>query len=250
MFVAAVKDPFEIPASAGVPASTLSTTLVAHCNDIAHVRELLDEHRGGGDHPGAGRRPLDDGADQSRVSQGAARGDEEARRHPDLRRGRDGLPTRRRRRAGILRRDGRSHLPGQGGGRRLARRRAGRARRSHGQHRLQRRRQARPHQARGRSGDVQRHAAGGGRRRRPARDPQDRRGPARAEPQGRHPARRHEPGAQDARRARLRVRRIVRVPHLPRAPTPPSWGSRTGRWTPRAWTAAWARWPGRCIWPC
>src|SRR6266850_2356502 len=44
MFVAAVKDPFEIPASAGVPASTLSTTLVAHCNDIAHVRELLDEH--------------------------------------------------------------------------------------------------------------------------------------------------------------------------------------------------------------
>jgi glutamate-1-semialdehyde 2,1-aminomutase len=44
MFVAAVKDPFEIPASAGVPASTLSTTLVARCNDIAHVRELLDEH--------------------------------------------------------------------------------------------------------------------------------------------------------------------------------------------------------------
>jgi glutamate-1-semialdehyde 2,1-aminomutase len=44
MFVAAVKDPFELPASAGVPASTLSTTLVARCNDIAHVRELLDEH--------------------------------------------------------------------------------------------------------------------------------------------------------------------------------------------------------------
>src|SRR5688572_850794 len=44
MFVAAVKDPFEIPASAAVPASTLSTTLVARCNDIAHVRELLDEH--------------------------------------------------------------------------------------------------------------------------------------------------------------------------------------------------------------
>jgi len=43
-FVAAVKDPFEIPASAGVPASTLKTTLVARCNDIAHVRELLDEH--------------------------------------------------------------------------------------------------------------------------------------------------------------------------------------------------------------
>ena len=44
MFVAAVKDPFEIPGSAGVPASTLSTTLVARCNDIAHVRELMDEH--------------------------------------------------------------------------------------------------------------------------------------------------------------------------------------------------------------
>jgi glutamate-1-semialdehyde 2,1-aminomutase len=44
MFVAAVKDPFEIPASAGVPASTLSTTLVARCNDLVHVRELLDEH--------------------------------------------------------------------------------------------------------------------------------------------------------------------------------------------------------------
>jgi len=44
MFVSAVKAPFEIPASAGVPASTLSTTLVARCNDIAHVRELMDEH--------------------------------------------------------------------------------------------------------------------------------------------------------------------------------------------------------------
>jgi glutamate-1-semialdehyde 2,1-aminomutase len=44
IFVAAVKDPFEIPASAGVPASTLKMTLVARCNDIAHVRELLDEH--------------------------------------------------------------------------------------------------------------------------------------------------------------------------------------------------------------
>ena len=43
-FVAAVKDPFEIPVSAGVPASTLRTTLVARCNDVAHVRELLDEH--------------------------------------------------------------------------------------------------------------------------------------------------------------------------------------------------------------
>ena len=44
MFVAAVKDPFEIPGSAGVPAGTLSTTLVGRCNDIAHVRELMDEH--------------------------------------------------------------------------------------------------------------------------------------------------------------------------------------------------------------
>src|SRR5437870_11076125 len=44
-FVAAVKDPFEIPASAGVPASTLSTTLVAPCNDIDHVRELLEDHQ-------------------------------------------------------------------------------------------------------------------------------------------------------------------------------------------------------------
>jgi glutamate-1-semialdehyde 2,1-aminomutase len=42
--MAAVKDPFEIPVSAGVPPSTLSTTLVARNNDIAHVRELLDEH--------------------------------------------------------------------------------------------------------------------------------------------------------------------------------------------------------------
>jgi glutamate-1-semialdehyde 2,1-aminomutase len=43
-FVAAVKDPFEIPVSAGVPAGTLGTTLVARCNDLGHVRELLDEH--------------------------------------------------------------------------------------------------------------------------------------------------------------------------------------------------------------
>jgi len=44
-FVAAVKDPFEIPASAGVPASTLSTTLVAPCNDIDAVRDLLEDHQ-------------------------------------------------------------------------------------------------------------------------------------------------------------------------------------------------------------
>ncbi len=42
--VAAVKDPFEIPASAGVPAGTVAQTLVARCNDIANVRELMDEH--------------------------------------------------------------------------------------------------------------------------------------------------------------------------------------------------------------
>jgi glutamate-1-semialdehyde 2,1-aminomutase len=39
-----VKDPFEIPASAGVPAETLAQTLVARCNDIDNVRELMDEH--------------------------------------------------------------------------------------------------------------------------------------------------------------------------------------------------------------
>ena len=39
-----VKDPFEIPASAGVPAETLAQTLLARCNDIDSVRELLDEH--------------------------------------------------------------------------------------------------------------------------------------------------------------------------------------------------------------
>jgi glutamate-1-semialdehyde 2,1-aminomutase len=43
-FVAAVKDPFEIPMSAGVPPETLATTLVARPNDLADVRELLDEH--------------------------------------------------------------------------------------------------------------------------------------------------------------------------------------------------------------
>jgi glutamate-1-semialdehyde 2,1-aminomutase len=42
--VAAVKEPFEIPVSAGVPPETLRTTLVARHNDLAHVRELLDQH--------------------------------------------------------------------------------------------------------------------------------------------------------------------------------------------------------------
>src|SRR5438132_1307107 len=42
--MAAVKDPFEIPVSAGVPPSTLSTTLVARNHDLAHVKELLDDH--------------------------------------------------------------------------------------------------------------------------------------------------------------------------------------------------------------
>ena len=42
--MAAVKDPFEIPASAGVPEPTLAQTLVARCNDIAHVKELLDDN--------------------------------------------------------------------------------------------------------------------------------------------------------------------------------------------------------------
>src|SRR5207249_1746868 len=41
--MAAVKDPFEIPVSAGVPPSTLATTLVARNNDLAHVTELLDD---------------------------------------------------------------------------------------------------------------------------------------------------------------------------------------------------------------
>jgi glutamate-1-semialdehyde 2,1-aminomutase len=39
-----VRDPFEIPVSAGVPPSTLSTTLVARNNDIAHVKELFEDH--------------------------------------------------------------------------------------------------------------------------------------------------------------------------------------------------------------
>ena len=42
--MAAVKDPFEIPASAGVPPETLAQTLVAPSNDIGRVKELLDEH--------------------------------------------------------------------------------------------------------------------------------------------------------------------------------------------------------------
>jgi glutamate-1-semialdehyde 2,1-aminomutase len=42
--MAAVKDPFELPASAGVPGETLGLTLTARCNDIAQVKELLDEH--------------------------------------------------------------------------------------------------------------------------------------------------------------------------------------------------------------
>jgi glutamate-1-semialdehyde 2,1-aminomutase len=42
--VPAVKAPFEIPMSAGVPARTLASTLVARHNDLDHVRELLGEH--------------------------------------------------------------------------------------------------------------------------------------------------------------------------------------------------------------
>jgi glutamate-1-semialdehyde 2,1-aminomutase len=42
--VSGVKDPFELPMTAGVPAETLASTLVARHNDLAHVRELLDEH--------------------------------------------------------------------------------------------------------------------------------------------------------------------------------------------------------------
>jgi glutamate-1-semialdehyde 2,1-aminomutase len=42
--MAAVKDPFELPASAGVPQEAVDHTLVARCNDLAQVRELLDEH--------------------------------------------------------------------------------------------------------------------------------------------------------------------------------------------------------------
>src|SRR5436309_10757148 len=41
--VAAVKDPFEIPMSAGVPKATLASTLVARHNDLALVTELLSD---------------------------------------------------------------------------------------------------------------------------------------------------------------------------------------------------------------
>jgi glutamate-1-semialdehyde 2,1-aminomutase len=41
--VAGVKDPFEIPMSAGVPQPTVAATRVARCNDLAQVREFLDE---------------------------------------------------------------------------------------------------------------------------------------------------------------------------------------------------------------
>ncbi len=44
-FVRAVRAPLEIPMSAGVPAGTLASTLVARPNDLDHVRELLDEHQ-------------------------------------------------------------------------------------------------------------------------------------------------------------------------------------------------------------
>jgi len=40
----AVKGPFELPASAGVPAETLSTVLVARHNSLEDVRALLDGH--------------------------------------------------------------------------------------------------------------------------------------------------------------------------------------------------------------
>jgi glutamate-1-semialdehyde 2,1-aminomutase len=42
--VSAVKDPFELPASAGVPAEMLSTVLVARHNSLEDVRALLDQH--------------------------------------------------------------------------------------------------------------------------------------------------------------------------------------------------------------
>jgi glutamate-1-semialdehyde 2,1-aminomutase len=40
----AVKDPFELPASAGVPAEMLGTVLAARHNDLDDVRALLDQH--------------------------------------------------------------------------------------------------------------------------------------------------------------------------------------------------------------
>src|SRR5437660_9683923 len=42
--MAAVKDPYRVPVSAGVQPSTQSTPLVARNNDLAHVKELLDDH--------------------------------------------------------------------------------------------------------------------------------------------------------------------------------------------------------------
>jgi glutamate-1-semialdehyde 2,1-aminomutase len=42
--VSAVRDPFEIPMSAGVPPEVLKTTLVARPNRIDEVKALLDEH--------------------------------------------------------------------------------------------------------------------------------------------------------------------------------------------------------------
>jgi glutamate-1-semialdehyde 2,1-aminomutase len=42
--VPGVKDPFEVPMSAGTPPGTLATTVLARHNDLAHVREVLDEH--------------------------------------------------------------------------------------------------------------------------------------------------------------------------------------------------------------
>ena len=42
--VSAVKDPFELPMSAGVPAEVLSTVLVARHNSIDDVRALMSEH--------------------------------------------------------------------------------------------------------------------------------------------------------------------------------------------------------------
>ena len=176
--------------------------------------------RGGGGDSGAGRRPVHDRADQSRVPPRPARADARARRDPHLRRGGDGLPHGPRRRPGVLRRDGGPDVPRQGGGRRPARRRPRGARRPARSHQLQGRGQARPHRARGRPGHVQRHAAGGRGRRGRAGDPQDGRGPARAEPPGRPPARGPEPGAQDARHQGLRLRRLVPRPHLRRRRRP------------------------------
>lgn len=42
--VPAVKDPFELPMSAGVPDAVLASTLVGRHNDLEHVRALLDAH--------------------------------------------------------------------------------------------------------------------------------------------------------------------------------------------------------------